>query len=276
MYTKTLPSDYSFFALFLGSFSFLQMFFGMKVLRLDQFAYLTEISDISSLQNLEEFSFGRCKNLLTIHDSIGFLNKLKILNAESCSRLRSFPPIKLTSHQQLRLSFCYSLENFPEILGKMENIGSISLSETSIEELPDSFQNLTGLHYLLLEGHGTLLGLPSMMPKLSCIFVNGYHLLPKQTDKPSTMVCSNVQNLTDESLPITLKWFDNMTYLDISVECIKELRSLTRLNLDDCKRLQEIRAISPYLKCLSALSRESLSSSCRNMLQNQVLFFFSY
>jgi len=162
----------------------------------------------------------------------------------------------------------------------MENIGSISLSETSIEEFPDSFQNLTGLHYLLLEGHGTLLGLPSMMPKLSCIFVDGYHLLPKQTDKPSTMVYSNVQsivitecNLTDESLPIALKWFDNVTYLDISVECIKELRSLTRLNLDDCKRLQETRMIQPYLKCLSALSRESWSLSCRNMLHNQVLFF---
>lgn len=171
------------------------MFFGMKVLRLDKSAYLSEISDVSSLQNLEEFSFGRCENLLTIHDSIGFLNKHKILNAKGCSRLRSFPPIKLTSLQQLRLSFCYSLKNFPEILGKMENIGSISLSETFIEELPDSFQNLTGLHYLLLEGHGTLLGLPSMMPKLSCIFVDGYHLLPKERLINQVPWCVQMYNL---------------------------------------------------------------------------------
>jgi Leucine-rich repeat (LRR) protein len=113
----------------------------MKVLR------LTEISDVSGLQNLEEFS----KNLLTIHESVGFLNKLKILNAEGCSKLRSFPPIKLTSLQQLRLSFCHRLKNFPEILGKMENIGSISLSETSIEKLPEAFPELFSLTRLNLD-----------------------------------------------------------------------------------------------------------------------------
>ncbi|KAK2421697.1 TMV resistance protein N [Trifolium repens] len=117
-----------------------RMFLCMKVLRLDRSKRLTEISDVSGLPNLEEFSFERCKNLLTIHESVGFLNKLKILNAEGCSKLRSFPPIKLTSLQQLRLSFCYRPNNFPEILGKMENIGSISSSKTSIEKLPDSFQ----------------------------------------------------------------------------------------------------------------------------------------
>ncbi|CAJ2667225.1 unnamed protein product [Trifolium pratense] len=59
----------------------------MKVLRLDRSKCLTEISDVSGLQNLEEFSFERCKNLLRIHESVGFLNKLKILNAEE--RMRS-------------------------------------------------------------------------------------------------------------------------------------------------------------------------------------------
>jgi hypothetical protein len=48
----------------------LQMFLCMKVLHLDDSKCLKEISDISSLQNLEEFSFQRCENLLTIHDSI--------------------------------------------------------------------------------------------------------------------------------------------------------------------------------------------------------------
>jgi hypothetical protein len=165
----------------------------------------------------------------------------------------------------------------------MENIGSISLSETSIEKLPDSFENLTGLHYFLLEGHGTLLSLPSMMQKLSCIFVDGYHLLPNQSDKPNSMVSSNVQsnvltecNLTDESLPIVRKWFANVTRLDIKVECMKELFSLTRLNLDDCKHLQEIRGIPSYLKHLSALNCESLGSSCRKMQLSQVLFFLVF
>ncbi|CAJ2667212.1 unnamed protein product [Trifolium pratense] len=265
-------------------------FFGMKVLHLDNSECLTEIIDISSLKNLEEFSFQRCENLLTIHDSVGFLNKLKILNAKGCSKLRSFPPIQLPSLQKLELSCCYRLNNFPKILGKMDNIEDIDLIGTSIEELPDSFQNLTRLNELLLvvEGHRMLIRLPSwilMMPKLYHICLYGYHVLPNQCDKPSSMVSSKLKslglrkcNLTDESLPIILKLFSNVTHLDLSMtnitilpECIKEHRSLRSLRLDDCKCLQEIRGIPPNLKYLSALNCESLSSSCRSMLINQEL-----
>jgi len=252
--------------------SFLQMFLGMKVLHLDKCYRLTEISDVSSLQNLEEFSFRWCKNLLTIHDSVGCLKKLKILKAEGCSNLKSFPPIQLTSLELLELSYCYRLKKFPEILVKMENIVGIDLEETSIDELPDSFQNLIGIQYLILDGHGIFLRFPCstlMMPKMSSIDVQHYCLLPKQSDKPISMVSSNVQvtvltncNLTDESLPIVLRWFTNVTYLHLSKsnftilpECIEEHHSLRILNI------------------LFALNCESLSSSCRSMLLNQVLCF---
>jgi Leucine-rich repeat (LRR) protein len=84
--------------------------------------------------------------------------------------------------------------------------------------------------------------------------------------------------LKDESLPIILKMFSNLTHLDLSMstitilpECIKEHQFLRSLNLDDCTHLQEIQGIPPNLKFLSALNCESLSSSCTNMLLNQVL-----
>lgn len=202
---------------------------------------------------------------------IGFLNKLKILNAQGCSKLRSFPSIQLPFLELLGLSFCYRLKNFPEILGNMENIVGIKLVKTSIEELPDSFKNLTGLNNLRLHGFGMLLRLPSsilMMPKLSWIDVQGYHLLQNQSDKPSPMVSTDVQSLvhrkfnrTDESFPIILKWFANMTHLDL-------LKSNFTI-LPEC--LQEIRWFPPNLKCLSALNCKSSSSSCRNMLLNQEL-----
>ncbi|CAJ2667222.1 unnamed protein product [Trifolium pratense] len=268
-----------------------RMFLCMKVLHLDDSKCLTEISDVSGLQNLEEFSFQRCENLLTIHDSVGFLYKLKILNAEGCSKLRRFPPIQLPSLQKLELSFCKSLKNFPEILGKMESIQTICFRETLIEELPDSFQHLTKLIQLVLlvaEAHQLLIRIPSsilMMPKLNKLRLCGYHLLPNQSDKPSSMVSSKVKylrldecKLKDDSLPIILKLFANLTHLDLSLsnftilpECIKEHQSLISLNLDDCTRLQEIRGIPPNLKFLSALNCELLSSSCTSMLLNQEL-----
>jgi Leucine-rich repeat (LRR) protein len=174
----------------------------------------------------------------------------------------------------------------------MENIETIYLSDTCIEELPDSFQNLTGLEDLSLN-RGVLLSLPSsilMMPKLLAIYVKNCHLLPKQCDKPNSMVCSNKQlimlvdcNLNDETLPIVLKWFANVRHLYLSGNnftilplCIKEHGSLETLVLDNCKFLQEIRGIPPNLKYLSAVNCDSLSSSCRSMLLKQVLFFLVF
>jgi hypothetical protein len=265
----------------------------LKILRLDYSQSLIQISDISDLRNLEEFSFQNCKNLLTIHDSVGFLNKLKILNAKGCTKLKSLPPIQLPSLQQLELSNCNRLKNFPEILGKMENIKFISLKQTCIEEFPDSFQNLSGLIFLHLNGGKLLHRLRIsvlMMPKLSRISVGNYHLLSIQCDKPNSMVCSNVQsitlsncNLNDESLPIALKWFANVRNLILSKNnfiilplCIKEHGSLESLILNNCKFLQEIKGIPPNLKELSLENCDSLSSSCRSMLLNQVLFFLVF
>lgn len=107
----------------------------MKVLNLDECKYLRQIHDVSSLPNLEKLSLQNCENLITIHDSVGLLDKLKILNAWVCNKLRSFPPMKLTSLQQLELSYCHSLKKFPEILGKMGNLEDLDLVGTSIEEV---------------------------------------------------------------------------------------------------------------------------------------------
>ncbi|KAL2576966.1 hypothetical protein AAZX31_16G114700 [Glycine max] len=83
-----------------------KMFVNLRILNFDRCKCLTQIPDVSGLPNLEEFSFECCHNLITVHTSIGFLDKLKILNAFRCKRLRSFPPIKLTSLEKLNLSFC--------------------------------------------------------------------------------------------------------------------------------------------------------------------------
>ncbi|KAL5173147.1 Alcohol dehydrogenase-like 6 [Glycine soja] len=137
---------------------------------------LVNLPDVSGLPKLKEFSFERCLNLITVHTSIGFLDKLKILNAFRCKRLGSFPSIKLTSLEKLNLSFCYSLESFPTVLGKMENIRELCLSDSSIIELPFSFQNLTGLQGLdlsFLSPHAIFKVSSSivMMPELTEIFV---------------------------------------------------------------------------------------------------------
>jgi len=123
----------------------MQKFLNMTVLTLDHCGYLTHIPDVSGLPNLERLSFPFCYSLITIHNSVGYLNKLEILDATGCKRLKSFPPLKLPSLMELQLSGCKSLNSFPELLCKMTNIEEIEIYDTSIGELPFSFGNLDEL-----------------------------------------------------------------------------------------------------------------------------------
>lgn len=267
----------------------MQTFEKMKILKIDNCEYLTHISDVSCLPNLEKISFKNCNRLTKVHDSIGFLSQLQILNAADCNKLMSFPPLKLKSLRKLKLSGCTSLKKFPEILGKMENIKKIILRKTGIEELPFSFNNLTGLTDLTIEGCG-ILKLPTsilMMSNLFEVTVSGYtQLLSKPDDKLSSTLSANVNVLrlnasNDEFLTIALMWFSNVETLHLSnsnikilPESLKKCLSIKCIDLDDCKTLEEIRGIPPNLEELSALWCKSLTSSSKRMLMSQVLLFY--
>ncbi|XP_039682539.1 disease resistance protein RPV1 [Medicago truncatula] len=248
------------------SCSLSKKFQNMKILTLDRCEYLTHIPDVSGLQNLEKFSFEYCENLITIHNSIGHLNKLERLSANGCSKLERFPPLGLASLNELNISYCESLKSFPKLLCKMTNMKTIWLQKTSIRELPSSFQNLNELFQLTLWECGML-------------------RFPKQNDQMYSIVFSKVTNLvlnncklSDECLPIFLKWCVNVKLLDLSrnnfkliPECLSECHLLNNLILDNCKSLEEIRGIAPNLERLSAMGCKSLSSSSRRMLLSQKL-----
>lgn len=125
--SKSLPSDFkpeklAILKLPYSGFMSLELpnFLHMRVLNFDRCKFLTRTPDLSGAPILKELSSVFCENLVEIHDSVGFLDKLEIMNFESCSKLETFPPIKLTSLESINLSYCSSLVSFPEILGKME------------------------------------------------------------------------------------------------------------------------------------------------------------
>ncbi|KAG4380260.1 hypothetical protein AAZX31_16G123000 [Glycine max] len=267
-------------------------------LTLDECDSLTEIPDVSCLSNLENLSFGECRNLFTIHHSVGLLEKLKILDAQDCPKLKSFPPLKLTSLERLELWYCWSLESFSEILGKMENITELFLTDCPITKLPPSFRNLTRLRSLCLGPHhrteqlidfdaATLIPNICMMPELSQIEFGGLQLrlLPDDVLKLTSVVCPSIRfvcfyycDLSDELLRLFLSCFVNVINLKLTSckftvipECIKECRFLTFLTLDYCDRLQEIRGIPPNLIRFRARTCPALTSSSISMLLNQEL-----
>ncbi|KEH37535.1 putative TIR domain, winged helix-turn-helix DNA-binding domain-containing protein [Medicago truncatula] len=264
-------------------------FENMKVLTFNRCQYLMKIPDVSGLQSLKEFSFEECNNLITIHDSIGYLNKLEILNAQGCSKLESFPPLQLASLKKLELSRCRNLKSFPELLCKMTKIEHIWLADSSIGELPFSFQNLSAVYALTIYDC-KILRLSSdifMMPNLSDINASGCCglLLPKHNDIISSTMSSNVDylelvdcNLSDECLPLVLKWCANVKHLDLSKnnfknfpKCLNECHLLRVLKLDGCEYLEEIKGIPPNLEKISAIECKSLISSSRRILLSQNL-----
>lgn len=81
-------SPYFFSSFFFPLFSLQKNLKNLTVLNFDKCEFLRQIPDVSNLPNLEELSFEYCENLITFHNSIGVLNKLQILSAEGCWKLR--------------------------------------------------------------------------------------------------------------------------------------------------------------------------------------------
>ncbi|KAG6672655.1 hypothetical protein I3842_16G069900, partial [Carya illinoinensis] len=115
--------------------------------------FLTKIPDLSSSPNLENLDLGYCKNLVEVHHSIGFLDKLWRLSVNGCCKLRILPRrFKLRSLRLFYFNGCASLEDFPEIECEMEFLHTLDFSSTSIKELPSSIGNLTKLQELYAAG----------------------------------------------------------------------------------------------------------------------------
>ena len=247
----------------------------LRILNFDWCQSIEQIPDVSVAVNLEELSFCKCKNLNEVHKSVGFLDKLRMLDAHGCRKLRSFPALMLPSLEELYLSECSSLESFPKILGKMENLTNLELDETPIKEFPFSIRYLTRLQRLVLRcfQNGIVL-LPSTIFVLTELKYLGIqyceglllHIQDNCEEQVSSIVFSNQRhfnlsscNASDEFLQVGVPWFANVEKLDLSWNTftilpasIKGCSFLKKLILDYCENLQEIRGIPPNIETFSA------------------------
>ncbi|KAG2667418.1 hypothetical protein I3760_15G114100 [Carya illinoinensis] len=122
--------------------------------------FLTKIPDLSSASNLVELKVEYCASLVEVHPSVGFLDNLSFLSFLDCPNLSIFPrSLKLRSLHKLNFNGCTSFRNFPEIEGNMENLRTLHVEGTAIEELP--LRNLVRLSVLNLTRCKKLVGLPT-------------------------------------------------------------------------------------------------------------------
>ncbi|XP_061356585.1 disease resistance protein Roq1-like [Gastrolobium bilobum] len=196
----------------LKAFKPLKVFESLNFMDFEGCKFLTELPSLSGVPNLGALCLDNCTNLIEIHGSVGFLDRLVLLSAQGCTQLEILvPSIHLTSLETLDLRGCSSLVSFPEVLGIMENIRDVYLDETAIVELPFSIGNLVGLQRLFLRECKKLNQLPNsirILPQLEIIMTYG---------RRGFQLFEDTEQVSSEMFPKAMLVFDtgNLLVLDV-------------------------------------------------------------
>ncbi|KAG6675464.1 hypothetical protein I3842_15G103600 [Carya illinoinensis] len=256
--------------------------------------FLTKVPDVSNIPNLKKLIAMNCTNLVEVHDSVGSLGNLFLLNFGGCSNLRILPrSLKLRSLDTLELYGCSSLRSFPEIGCEMNSLTRLNLLGTAVEELPLSIDNLTKLDDLCLgkcknlkrlpiniilrlqrvRDFGIFFGCTNLVKKMGSTTMEDeissneeqlQELAPptNSSNGSSALQVLNHQNcFQSESNFFPISSFftmfnssDTLTDLDLSGSefvslptSFKGFVALKELNLENCKKLEEILELPPNI-----------------------------
>ncbi|KAF8012802.1 hypothetical protein BT93_I0838 [Corymbia citriodora subsp. variegata] len=264
-----------------------RQFKGFQNLKYINFSYcqsLARLPDFSCTPNLENLHLQFCKNLIEVHDSIAYHDKLQVLNLLGCSKLCAFPKVlKSKNLRDLVLADCTIFERFPDIPHILEGLKELSLRETAIKELPASIENLVSLESMNLGQCESLESLPSSIYKLqkikSLALWDCTNLIefPKYEDSANPCMETGLSNLHSldlagcnlskvESLenlscfPFLRKLYltgNNITSLPTSINRRDHLSDLVVAN---CHQLQEIPELPPSLNLIWAEGCKSLKN----------------
>ncbi|KAH9726992.1 Disease resistance-like protein DSC1 [Citrus sinensis] len=190
-----------------------------------------------------------------VPSSIECLTNLKNLSLFSCTRLKrvSANLYKLKSLLKLYLNGCLSLENFSEILEKMEHLDYIVLERMEIQELPSSYDNVQGHETQGLEGCSEQDNLPDNICNLKSFeYIGARGSAISQL--PSSLSGSN---------PLQVLSFSGCRSLvTIPASILSSgLSSLDRLDLRGCG----LTAIPQEIGCLSSLKELDI---CENNFES--------
>nr|BCM78831.1 candidate crown gall disease resistance protein 2 [Malus hybrid cultivar] len=207
--------------------------------------FLEKIPDLSGSPNIKHLNLSKCKNLVEVDDSVGFLDKLVKLDLSWCSNLTRFATrFGLRSLKELNLCGCTRLERFPEIeKDKMKSLWQLQIAKSGIRELPSSIAYLTGLTHLYANGC-ELQNVPDLSgsPNLRVLYLSD---------------CASLVDVDD-----SVGFLDKLELLQLS-GCSKLTRltklgsrSLFSLSLGGCRRLESFPEIENCHQSLHHLDIE--------------------
>ncbi|XP_042515991.1 disease resistance protein RPV1-like isoform X2 [Macadamia integrifolia] len=244
----------------------------LKILNLSHSRYLTKSPNFLGIHSLEMLILEGCTSLVEVHDSIGYLDKLVVLNLKNCNNLKNLPSsiCKLVSLEVLDLSGCpkqdrskswnslffhswVSLRSRPLLpaFSGLSSLSTLNLSHCNLsrDHLPNDFSSLSSLTHLFLSGN-SFCTLPTGIGHLSRLMIlaldecTNLQLLP---ELPSSLMTLGLKDCTSlERLPANIGTGPAKLMILLLSGCIKlcalpELpSSLIWLKISGCTSIEEI------------------------------------
>ena len=269
----------------------------MKIIKLQFCQSITKLPDLYS-PNLEELDLYFCKNLIEVHESIGFLERLKKWDLSDCDKLQILPSmLMLKSLEHFKLKGCSRLEKFPDIHPEMKCLNHLDWSHSGIRELPLSLLYLTGLATLEATCCFKLTKIPVRANKSE---------MQEEGDIPSAklrLACNSFNNFSGPTgflclTSLYLRWcpieveldswmrpeyFPVLTVLSLACtgivtipESIGRFTRLLYLIIENCKKLRKIPRLPQSIRTVDAMDCDRLDTQSSSRLLNQVSLSFSF
>ncbi|XP_050277883.1 disease resistance protein TAO1-like [Quercus robur] len=153
---------------------------------------ITKVPDLSVIApNIQKLELYKCINLVEVHQSVGFLEKLEYWDLHGCQNLRILPTkLQLKSLKSLYLFSYESLEQGMERLVLLSSIGYLTglrellLSLKNVKDVPSNISNLQNLRRLFMfdcDEFPKAMDTPGCFPNLECldIFYSNFTTLPE-------------------------------------------------------------------------------------------------
>ncbi|XAR49146.1 hypothetical protein NMG60_11032238 [Bertholletia excelsa] len=225
----------------------------LEILNLKDSYSLRGTPDFSMVPKLEQLILENCTSLVELHESIGCLKNLIMLDLKNCKILSKLPGSigELTSLDTLDVGGCSRLEGLPLELKNLDKLQVLCANGIGEET---TWQWKINMCKWTLESQ-----------KIPKITLAG---LPQSLNDLSLQGC----NLSDEDFPIDLSILLSLEYLNLNnniiskpPDFIKSLQKLKSLSLESCAKLQY--ALVPNLEALyvnSCAALERITSACEN------------
>ncbi|XP_040995190.1 TMV resistance protein N-like [Juglans microcarpa x Juglans regia] len=235
----------------------------LKLIDLSYSRNLDKMPNFNKIPNLEKLILQECTSLPSVHQSIGVLRRLIVLNLRGCK----------------------SFANLPENIGSMECLKELDASETAITRIPSSISLLKNLQNLSLHGCKGLAHKP-----WESIFSSW--LLQKESSDPigrlswrntfsslSSLRSLDLSdcNILDGAIPDDLSGLSSLQSLNLSgneftslTDGICQVSKLKEVFFRNCRRLQALPKLPSGIAFVWAENCASL-----NIYSDQIYFWCS-